>query len=106
MEESIMEYTQYQYTEQTSSQESAAKPRKNSYGQKGLILGIISIILLLPFYHPFMWFIVWIIPVLGLVKSIKGLSYSPKGFAIAGLILSATPFVFHFILWLTENQMV
>ena len=97
-----MENIMYQNDTQAPQQEPNAKSKKNP-GQKGFVLGLISMILLLPFYNPFIWWLVWLIPVFGLVKSIKGLSYSPKGFAIAGLILCATPFVFHFIMWLTSN---
>ena len=71
--------------------------KTNARGKKGFALGLISTILLFPFFNPFMLWIVWTIAIFGLVYSIRGLGAAPRGFAVAGLILSAFPFVFHVI---------
>ena len=80
-----------------------ARPKRMSLGKKGFILGLISVILLPLFYNPFMLWIVWIISIVGLVYSIKGLKITPKGFAIAGLILSAFPIASHFAVWFISD---
>ena len=79
------------------------KSKRMSQGKKGFILGLISVILLPLFYNPFMLWIVWIISIVGLVYSIKGLKITPKGFAIAGLILSAFPIASHFAMWFISD---
>jgi len=89
---------QNQNMNQYYQQQYPTPPAKtNDRGKTGFILGLISVILLFPFFNPFMLWIVWIIAIIGLVYSIKGLRVAPRGFAVAGLVLSAFPFVFHVI---------
>jgi len=57
-------------------------PEKNNMGLAGFILSIVAIILS---WVPFVGWLCWL---LGLVLSIVGLFKKPKGFAIAGLIIS------------------
>ena len=93
---------QYQNNQAPCQRAADAKP-KRSPGKKGFILGLISVILLPLFYNPFMLWIVWLISIFGLIYSIKGLSITPKGFAVAGLILSALPIALHFAVWLVSD---
>jgi len=83
-----------QYCQQQYQAPAAAT---NKRGNKGFLLGVISIIMLSLFYDSFMVWIVWVISISGIINSIKGLRVTPRGFAIAGLALSIFPPVFHFI---------
>jgi len=64
----------------------------NPIGLTGFILSIVAIV--------FSWlpFIGWLCWLVGLVLSIVGLFRRPKGFAIAGLVISLIGFVVMFIL--------
>ena len=73
------------------------KPKMKSPG-KGFVYGLICFVLLPVFYNPFMLWIVWLLSIIGLVYSIKELKIKPRGWALAGLILSAYPIPAHFIL--------
>ena len=81
-------YQQYPY----------AKPNKTTSGKTGLILGIICMALLPFFYNPFLLWVVWVLSIVGLVYSIKGLMIKPRTSAVIGLILSAYPILSHFVL--------
>jgi len=83
-----------QYCQQ---QHQAPAAKTNKRGNKGFILGLISVIMLSFLYDSFMLWIVWIFSISGLVNSIKGLRVMPRGLAIAGLALSAFPIAFHLI---------
>ena len=92
-------------TNQYYQQQSQAPVAKiNRPGEKGFILGLISVILLSFFHNPFLLLIIWIISIFGLVYSIKGIRFAPRGFAIAGLVLSAFPLAYHFISWLISDM--
>ena len=58
------------------------EPEKNSIGLAGFILSLVALFAsVLPVAR-------WIVWVLGLIFSIIGLSKKPRGFAVAGLIIS------------------
>ena len=84
-------------------QQQAPVAKTNRLGEKGFFLGLISVIMLPFFHNPFLLLIVWTISIFGLIYSIKGLRYTPRGFAIAGLALSAFPLGYHFIAWLISD---
>ncbi|QQU03614.1 hypothetical protein [Myroides odoratus] len=65
---------------------------KNPIGLTGFILSIVAIVLS---WLPIIGWLCWLV---GLVLSIVGLFRRPKGFAIAGLIISLIGFVIMFIL--------
>ncbi|EHQ42355.1 hypothetical protein [Myroides odoratus] len=65
---------------------------KNPIGLTGFILSIVAIFLS---WLPIIGWLCWLV---GLVLSIVGLFRRPKGFAIAGLIISLIGFVIMFIL--------
>jgi|GEM_PF-4412707 len=75
----------------------APASKASNPGKTGFILGLISTILMPLFYNPFMLWMVWVIAIIGLVYSIKGLKITPRRLAVVGLILSVFPIAFPII---------
>lgn len=73
---------QPQYTQYTTQQIYYERPRSNGLGMAGFILSLCGLIFC---WVPVLDIILW---VLGLVFSIIGLFKAPRGFAVAGLIIS------------------
>ncbi len=67
-------------------------PQKNNLGLAGFILSIIAIVLC---WIPFLGQILWL---LGVVFSAIGIFKNPRGFAIAGLVISFIGFIILIIL--------
>ena len=85
-------------TNQRYQQQYQAPPAKtNKRGNKGFTFGLISLILVLLLDNSLMLWIVCVISIFGLVNSIRGISVTPRGFAIAGLVLSAASLALNYI---------
>ncbi|WP_158962146.1 hypothetical protein [Myroides fluvii] len=65
---------------------------KNNIGLTGFILSIVAIVIS---WVPLVGWLCWLV---GLILSIVGLFRRPKGFAIAGLIISLIGFIIMFVL--------
>ncbi|MDM1045475.1 hypothetical protein HX004_11910 [Myroides sp. 1354] len=65
---------------------------KNNMGLTGFILSIVAIVLC---WVPLVGWLCWLV---GLILSIVGLFRRPKGFAIAGLVISLLGFIVMFLL--------
>lgn len=63
-------------------------PKKNDMGLSGFIVSIVALLL---FWIPIMGAIFWL---LGLIFSCVGLAKKPKGYAIAGLVISLVSLLF------------
>lgn len=66
---------------------------RNSMGTAGLILSIIGLV------TGWVPILSWIVMTLGVIFSIIGVFKSPRGYAIAGIIISILSCLFYFICW-------
>ena len=95
---------QLPYQQTALAKETAdAKPKKMP-GKRALILGLKSIILYAILFNSSLIWIAWIISIIGVACSIKSLRYKPRGFSIAGLILSAFPIASYVAIWLITDM--
>ncbi|HLS30357.1 MAG TPA: hypothetical protein VK021_05840 [Flavobacteriaceae bacterium] len=87
-----------QYTDQGSETRyvhiNPAQPQNNTMGITGFILALVALFI---GWIPILGWMVW---VLGLIFSIVGLTKEPKGFAIAGLIISFLGIILLIILFM------